>query len=213
VLTVGAATVRAAICPKIGLRPPNTIKAYAHDLKDYQVFLAGQGLDWREVRLEDAGGLASPAPGRAGRAGGGAAVGDPARDRIDGEPEAVSTVGLLLPPGPLWRRFGWAAGDLAAAGPPGRRGGWKPFLHRVSKGKPQPRRVITVKAPGKLPRVLAVGALGLRHEDIAAAEREITIVPRVNGNRARCKLLAAELSAHELAAFGVHAAAGLGEDG
>jgi integrase len=30
-------------------------------------------------------------------------------------------------------------------------------------------------------------ALGLRHEDLAAAEREITVVPRVNDNRARSK--------------------------
>lgn len=30
-------------------------------------------------------------------------------------------------------------------------------------------------------------APGLRHEDIAAAEREVTIVPRVNDNRARSK--------------------------
>ena len=30
-------------------------------------------------------------------------------------------------------------------------------------------------------------ALGLRHEDIAAAERSVTIVPRVNDNRARSK--------------------------
>jgi integrase/recombinase XerD len=30
-------------------------------------------------------------------------------------------------------------------------------------------------------------ALGLRHQDIAAAEREITIVPRINDNRARSK--------------------------
>src|SRR5260221_11438316 len=30
-------------------------------------------------------------------------------------------------------------------------------------------------------------ALGLRHEDIAAAEREISIVPRDNANRARAK--------------------------
>jgi integrase/recombinase XerD len=74
-----------------------------------------------------------------------------------------------------------------------------------------------VKAPGKLPRVLGpeqvqaildacdhlrdrfllalmwesgcrVGeALGLRHEDIAAAEREVAFVPRVNANNARCK--------------------------
>jgi integrase/recombinase XerD len=100
---------------------------------------------------------------------------------------------------------------------PGRRGGWKPFLHHVTRGKPQPRRAIALKAPAKLPRVLTVGevqaildacdhlrdrfllaliwdsgvrigeALGLRHEDIAAAEREITVVPRVNDNRARSK--------------------------
>ena len=28
-------------------RSPNTVKAYAHDLKDWFVFLAGRGLDWR----------------------------------------------------------------------------------------------------------------------------------------------------------------------
>jgi len=87
----------------------------------------------------------------------------------------------------------------------------------VSKGKAQPGRAIALKAPGKLPRVLTVAeaqaildacdhlrdrfllavlwdvglrigeALGLRHEDIAAAEREVTIVPRINDNRARSK--------------------------
>jgi integrase/recombinase XerD len=36
-------------------RSPNTVKAYAHDLKDYWMFLAHRGLDWREVRLEDIG--------------------------------------------------------------------------------------------------------------------------------------------------------------
>jgi integrase/recombinase XerD len=30
-------------------------------------------------------------------------------------------------------------------------------------------------------------ALGLRHEDITAAEREVTVVPRVNANGARSK--------------------------
>ena len=34
---------------------PNTIKAYAHDLKDWFVFLAARGLEWREGRLEDLG--------------------------------------------------------------------------------------------------------------------------------------------------------------
>jgi len=100
---------------------------------------------------------------------------------------------------------------------PGRRGGWKPFLHHITKNRPQPRRTIALKAPSKLPRVLMVGevqailnactrlrdrfllallhdsgvrigeALGLRHEDIAAAEREITVVPRINDNGARSK--------------------------
>src|SRR6202453_3354950 len=36
-------------------RSPNTVKAYAHDLKDWFVFLADRGLDWRRVRLEDVG--------------------------------------------------------------------------------------------------------------------------------------------------------------
>ena len=38
-------------------RSPDTVKAYAHDLKDWFVFLAGQGRDWREVRLEDVAGF------------------------------------------------------------------------------------------------------------------------------------------------------------
>jgi integrase/recombinase XerD len=36
-------------------RSPNTIRAYAFDLKDYWVFLQQRSLDWREVRLEDVG--------------------------------------------------------------------------------------------------------------------------------------------------------------
>jgi len=98
-----------------------------------------------------------------------------------------------------------------------RRGGWKPFLHHIAKDRPQRRRTIALKAEKKLPRVLTaqeaqaileactrlrdrflfallydsgvrIGeALGLRHEDIAPAECQITVVPRVNDNRARCK--------------------------
>ena len=32
-------------------RSPNTVKAYAHDLKDWFVFLADRGLDWRGCGL------------------------------------------------------------------------------------------------------------------------------------------------------------------
>ena len=198
-------------------RSPNTIKAYAHDLKDYWVFLASRGLDWREVRLEDIGEyvawLRLPPAGRGGRV----AVLPSVAPHV-----GASTVNRKLSALSAFychqARHGADVGELLATWQlPGRRGGWKPFLHHASKGRPQPRRAITVKAPRKLPRVLAVAevqaildacehlrdrflfallwdsgvrvgeALGLRHEDIAAAECEIMIVPRVNGNRARSK--------------------------
>jgi hypothetical protein len=37
-------------------RSPNTVKAYAHDLKDWFAFLNQRGLDWRAVTLEDVAG-------------------------------------------------------------------------------------------------------------------------------------------------------------
>ena len=33
--------------PERDQRSPNTVKGYAHDLKDWFGFLAGHGLDWR----------------------------------------------------------------------------------------------------------------------------------------------------------------------
>src|SRR5271166_695115 len=51
-------------------RSPNTVKAYAHDLKDFWVFIGFGGLDWREVRLEDVGEFVAwlqlPPAGRSG---------------------------------------------------------------------------------------------------------------------------------------------------
>jgi hypothetical protein len=38
-------------------RSPNTIKAYAHDLKDWFTYLDGQVLDWRAATLEDVAGF------------------------------------------------------------------------------------------------------------------------------------------------------------
>jgi integrase/recombinase XerD len=114
-------------------------------------------------------------------------------------------------------RNGADVGDLLAVWRAGGRGGWKPFLHHVSKGKPHRGRAITLRTDKKLPRILTAAemqaildacgrlrdrfffallhetgcrageALGLRHEDIAAAEREIAVVPRDNANRARAK--------------------------
>lgn len=115
-------------------------------------------------------------------------------------------------------RHGIDVGDLLTTWQPaGPRGGWKPFMHHLSAGKPQRRRTISLRVPKKLPRVLSPGemqaildacehlrdrflfallhdsglrigeALGLRHFDISAVKCEVTVVPRRNDNRARSK--------------------------
>ncbi|GAA3820235.1 site-specific integrase [Streptomyces chiangmaiensis] len=198
-------------------RSPNTVRAYAYDLKDYWTFLAHRGLDWREVRLEDLGEyvvwLQLPPSGRKGQI----AVLPSVEPHV-----SASTVNRKLSALSAFYahqlRHGVDVGDLLTTlQPPGRRGGWKPFLHHISPGRPQPRRTISLKVPKKLPRVLTAAemqvildacdhlrdrflfallhetgmrigeALGLRHADIAAAERTVTVVPRDNANRARSK--------------------------
>lgn len=197
-------------------RPPNTVKAYAHDMKDLWQFLGVRGLDWREARLEDIGEFVAwlqlPPAGRAGEV----AVLPSAVAEV-----SVSTVNRKLAAVSVFyahqARNGAGPGDLLAGWRTGGRGGWKPFLHHVSRGKPYRGRAIALKAPKKLPRILtpaemqaildactrlrdrfffallhecgcrAGEALGLRHEDIAAAECEITIVARENANGARAK--------------------------
>src|SRR5258705_3623394 len=54
-------------------RSPNTVKAYAHDLKDWFEFLADRELDWRSGVFEDIGAFVVwlRTPGQAGRGGGG----------------------------------------------------------------------------------------------------------------------------------------------
>ena len=53
-LPVGPAERFLAYLTDIG-RSPNTVRAYAHDMKDFWEFLGCRGLDWREARLEDVG--------------------------------------------------------------------------------------------------------------------------------------------------------------
>jgi site-specific recombinase XerD len=197
-------------------RSPNTVKAYAHDLKDYWSFIGFRGLDWREARLEDIGEfvvwLQLPPAGRSGEV----AVLPSVAAQV-----SASTVNRKLAAVSAFyahqARNGTGAGDLLAVWRTGGRGGWKPFLHHVSKSEPYRGRAIALKAPRKLPRVLAAEemqaildactrlrdrfffavlhetgcrageVLGLRHEDIAAAECEISIVPRENANGARAK--------------------------
>ncbi len=197
-------------------RSPNTVKAYAHDMKDLWQFLGFRGLDWREARLEDiaefVAWLQLPAAGRAGAV----AVLPSSVPEV-----SVATVNRKLAAVSVFyahqARNDEGPGDLLAAWRTGGRGGWKPFLHHVSRGKPYRGRAISLKVPKKLPRILTAAetqavldactrlrdrfffalmhetgcrageVLGLRHEDIAAAECEITVMPRENANGARAK--------------------------
>lgn len=198
-------------------RSPNTVKAYAHDLKDYWDFLAVRGLDWREVRLEDlaefAAWLRLPPVGRSG-----AVVVLPSVQPHVGAATVNRKLAALAAFYAFQARHGVDLGELLTIWQMlGRRGGWKPFLHHVGKGAPRQRRMIAVKTPRKLPRVLTVTevqsildacehlrdrflfgllwdsgvrigeALGMRHDDIAVSERAVTIVPRLNDNGARSK--------------------------
>lgn len=116
-------------------RSPNTVKAYSHDLKDYWQFLGFRGLDWREARLEDIGEfvvwLQLPPSGRAGEV----AVLPSVAAEV-----TASTVNRKLAAVSAFyahqARNGAGVGDLLAAWRTGGRGGWKPFLHHVSKSEP-----------------------------------------------------------------------------
>jgi integrase/recombinase XerD len=134
-------------------RSPNTVRAYAYDLKDYWQFLGIRSLGWRVARLEDIGEFVAwlqlPPAGRTGE--------------VSVLPSAVavistSTVNRKLAAVSAFyahqARNGAGVGDLLAVWKNGGPVGWKPFLHHVSKGKPYRGRAITLKAPSKLPRIL-----------------------------------------------------------
>jgi site-specific recombinase XerD len=202
-------------------RSPNTVKAYAHDLKDWFSYLVRRGLDWRSVTLEDVAGyvawLRLPPAARDGRV---AVL--PTVEHHCSASSVNRKLAALTSFCEFHARHGVPlAGLLIAMQPTGRGGStassYKPFLHHVSKGEPQRRRTIKLAASAPRPQVLAVAeaqaildacehlrdrllfallldtgvrigeALGLRHEDVAIAERQVMIVPRDNANRARAK--------------------------
>jgi site-specific recombinase XerD len=199
-------------------RSPNTVKAYAHDLKDWFSLLQLRGLDWREVRLEDLGEfiawLRLPPQARDGQV---AVL--PTVEHHCTQTSVNRKLSALASFYQHAARHGVDLGELLVTWQPGRQRAttWKPFLHHISKHQPQPRRTVKLTAPRKHPQILTatqvqaildacehlrdrllfailwdagvrVGeVLGLRHEDLAAAERELTVTPRVNDNRARVK--------------------------
>jgi integrase/recombinase XerD len=199
-------------------RSPNTVKAYAHDLKDWFVFLNGRGVDWRQVRLEDVGEFVAwlrlPPAARDGRV-----VVLPTVAGYCGEATVNRKMSAVSAFYQHSARNGVDLAELLRTWQPsGRRGtSWRPFLHHVSKTRPTAGRAIALKAPRRHPTVLGrkeaqaildacdrlrdrllfavllntgmrVGeALGLRHEDWAAAERLVRVTRRSNDNGARAK--------------------------
>ncbi len=199
-------------------RSPNTIKSYAHDLKDWFTFLASNDVDWREVRLEDFGGfigwLRLPPAARSG-----AVVVLPSVEAHCASSSINRKLSALSSFYEFHSRHGLDLGELLITWRPysGSRASWKPFLAHLATGQPQRHRTVKLKAPKPLPRVLTIAevqaildacarlrdrllfavlhdsgirigeALGLRHEDFAVADRELTVVPRVNDNGARTK--------------------------
>jgi integrase/recombinase XerD len=197
-------------------RSPNTVRAYAHDLRDYFEFLECHGLQWNQVTLEDLGRFVSwlrlPADARNGRV--------MMLPWVVGNLTAATVnrkLSALASFHEFHQRHGVALGELLTRWRPGRRGGsWQPFLAHLGT-RPERHRAISLKAERRPPRELSqaemtalitacgrlrdkfllsllkdtglrIGeALGLRHEDMDARRRLVAVRARENVNRARAK--------------------------
>jgi site-specific recombinase XerD len=138
-------------------KSPNTVRAYAHDLKDWFTYLAGHDLDWQVVTVEDVAGFVAwlrlPPEGRDGKV----AV----LPTVENHCSAASVnrkLAALTSFCEFHARHGVKlAGLLITLQPAGRRGSatsYKPFLHHITKNGPQRRRAIKLKTSRPRPRVL-----------------------------------------------------------
>ena len=198
-------------------RSPNTVRAYAHDLRDWFEFLDQRGLPWSRVRLEDVGRfvgwLRLPAPARSDNV---SAL--PGAESVCSEATVNRKLSAISAFYEFHQRHGVDLGDLLTAwqrrGTHG--GSWRPLLAHLGS-RPERTRRIRLRAERCIPDTLdgeqvativaacdrlrdrflfvllalsglRVGeVLGLRHSDIDPAAQLVSVVPRTNANRARAK--------------------------
>lgn len=188
-------------------RSPNTVEAYAHDLRQFWTFLAEHDLNWDQVGVMELAECAAWAR-------------RPARNVVVLADEAARlsprTVNRMLTAVVGFyelqaRRGSTLAKDLVVQTRSGR-GSYKPFLHGIARSRPRGRAVRLPEAKA-LPRTLSLAqvasiidvqqrlrdrflfallastgmrigqALGLRHEDVVPWERRIAIVARESDSR------------------------------
>jgi integrase/recombinase XerD len=188
-------------------RSPNTVEAYAYDLRAFWTFLAERELSWDRVGVMELGEFAAWAR-------------RPAENVVVLADEAARlsarTVNRMLS-GVVGfyefqaKRGSTLARDLLVQTRAGR-GGYKPFLHGIARSRPR-GRAVRLREQQALPRTLSLDqvaavidaqerlrdrflfallastgmrvgqALGLRHEDVVAWERRIAIRAREGAHR------------------------------
>ena len=193
-------------------RSPNTVRAYAMDLKTYFVFLGAAGIPWDRVTLEQVGQftgwLRQPADNVIVLA-----TGRPARTASTVNRMLTAVFGFY----DFHARHGVEVAKVLMDQTRSGRGSYKPFLHGIAHARPR-GRVGRLQETRRLPATLTLEqvtaiiraqrrrrdrflfallfgtgmrigqALGLRHEDFVTHERRIEIVPRDdNANGARGK--------------------------
>jgi integrase/recombinase XerD len=135
-------------------RSPKTVKAYAHDLRDWFEFLDGAGVAWSAVQLEDVGRFVAwlrlPPQARDGRV-----VALPSAEGLC----AAATVNRKLSAVSAFyefhQRHGVELGGLLVTwrSRPSRAGSWRPLLAHLGS-RSERRRTVKLRAVRRIPAVL-----------------------------------------------------------
>ena len=135
-------------------RSPNTVKAYAHDLRDWFEFLDQRGVVWSRVRLEDVGRFVAwlrlPASARVGNV---AAL--PAAESVCSEATVNRKLSAISAFYEFQQRHGVDLGDLLTTWQRRKAhgGSWRPLLAHLGS-RPERARRIRLRAERRIPDTL-----------------------------------------------------------